>query len=159
MEKTELKQSAAKVEVEHQQKMKEMQDELNNTKLTSDRLKNRLDFAEEKHSILNATSEGFKKEAKALEAKCKSITEALTKSQVEAEKYRTEYSDMREKLLAAEVKVKSSETEKHLIKEGEKRLLQENQSLLDQQRSQNVLLTNLQSVQNNLERIPNGNQT
>ena len=48
-------------------------------KLASDRLKNQLEFSEEKHSIVAATAEGFKKEAKALESKCKSIQEALTK--------------------------------------------------------------------------------
>ena len=43
--------------------------------------------------------------------------------------------------------MKALATEKNLVKEAEKRLMQENQSLLDQQRSQNVLLTNLQSIQ------------
>lgn len=44
-------------------------------------------------------------------------------------------------------------TEKNLVKEAEKRLMQENQSLLDQQRSQNVLLTNLQTFQVIQEKI------
>ena len=54
---------------------------------------------------------------------------------------------MREKLITAEVSLKSLSTEKYLIQEAEKRLMQENQSLLDQQRSQNVLLANLQTIQ------------
>ena len=49
--------------------------------------------------------------------------------------------------MTSEVSVKALVTEKNLVKEAEKRLMQENQSLLDQQRSQNVLLTNLQSIQ------------
>ena len=49
--------------------------------------------------------------------------------------------------MSTEVVIKSLETEKNLVKEAEKRLMQENQSLLEQQRSQNVLLTNLQTIQ------------
>ena len=37
---------------------------------------------------MNTTSEGYKKEAKALEQKCKAITEALNKVRVEAERYK-----------------------------------------------------------------------
>ena len=58
-----------------------------------------------------------------------------------------DYSETKEKLVASEVSTKALATEKNLVKEAEKRLMQENQSLLDQQRSQNVLLTNLQSIQ------------
>lgn len=58
-----------------------------------------------------------------------------------------DYSETKEKLVASEVSAKALATEKNLVKEAEKRLMQENQSLLDQQRSQNVLLTNLQSIQ------------
>ena len=47
-----------------------------------------LSFAEERHSILSTSSEGFKKEAKALEDKCKSINEAFVKTRVEAEKFK-----------------------------------------------------------------------
>ena len=50
-------------------------------------------------------------------------------------------------MVSTEVIIKSLETEKNLIKEAEKRLMQENQSLLEQQRSQNILLTNLQTIQ------------
>ena len=147
-----LKKSFAEKEQNSKKKISSLEEELASARLEKNKFKNQLEFSEEKHSIVVATSEGFKKEAKALEMKCKSITDALSKLQVEAEKYKTDYTSVREKLLTAEVSVKALETEKHLIKEGEKRLMQENQSLLDQQRSQNVLLTNLQTIQNNLER-------
>jgi len=54
---------------------------------------------------------------------------------------------MKDKMVSTEVIIKSLETEKNLVKEAEKRLMQENQSLLGQQRSQNILLTNLQTIQ------------
>ena len=58
-----------------------------------------------------------------------------------------DYSEMKDKLVSTEVINKSLETEKNLVKEAEKRLMQENQSLLDQQRSQNILVTRLQTIQ------------
>ena len=46
-----------------------------------------------------------------------------------------------------QVKLKSSITEKDLVKGTEQRLMQENKTLIEQQRSQTVLLTNLQTIQ------------
>ena len=46
-----------------------------------------------------------------------------------------------------QVNLKSSVTEKNLMKGTEQRLMQENKTLIEQQRSQNVLLTNLQTIQ------------
>merc|ERR1712226_276888 len=128
-----------------------MEDELTTTKLQHDRAKNQLDFADEKHGILSATSEGFKKEAKALEGKCAQLSASVSKLQAELDQYKSENSVIREKLITAEVAVSTLETENHLIKEGEKRLMQENQSMLDNHRSQAVLLTGLQTTQNKLE--------
>ena len=56
--------------------------------------------------------------------KCLLLSEAHSKLQREADTYKADYATVREKLVTAEVQVKSLETEKHLIKEGEKRLMQ-----------------------------------
>ena len=56
-------------------------------------------------------------------------------------------SDAKEKFVTAEVNVKSLQVEKDLIKEANARIMQENESLLNQQRSQSVLLSNLQTIQ------------
>ena len=50
-------------------------------------------------------------------------------------------------LIFLKVRARTTETEKKMIKDREERLLAENKSLLEQQRSRNVLLTNLQSIQ------------
>ncbi|XP_057291201.1 nucleoprotein TPR-like isoform X3 [Hydractinia symbiolongicarpus] len=147
-----LKEVVSKKEKSLNNTINSQEEQLSSIRLERDKLKNQLEFTEEKHSILKTTADGYKREVKALEAKCSSITEALNTIRVEAAKYKQEYSEAKEKLIAAEVNAKSMKTEKNLVKEAEKRLMQENQSLLDQQRSQNVLLTNLQTIQNNLER-------
>lgn len=147
-----LKEETADKQHSLQDTINKMEDEISSLKLESDRLRNQLTFSEEKYSILTTSSEGFKKEAKALEEKCRSINEAFVKTRVEAEKHKQDYSELKEKYVSTEIVIKSLETEKTLVREAEKRLMQENQSLLEQQRSQNVLLTNLQTIQNNLER-------
>jgi len=132
--------------------LSKVEEELGSVRLERERLKNQVEFTEEKHSILSTTTAAYKKEIKAIEAKCQSITNAYNKSRAEAEQYKEDYVSTKEKFVGLEVSVKALETEKNLVKDAEKRLMQENQAMLDQQRSQNVLLTNLQSIQNNLER-------
>ncbi|XP_065676170.1 nucleoprotein TPR-like isoform X2 [Hydra vulgaris] len=127
-------------------------EELSLLRTENNQVKAQLDFSNEKYSILMTTTEGYKKEIKALEEKCQSITNSLNKYRVEAESAKQSYHEMREKLITCEVSLKSLSTEKYLIQEAEKRLMQENQSLLDQHRSQSVLLANLQTIQNNLEK-------
>ncbi|XP_065676121.1 nucleoprotein TPR-like isoform X1 [Hydra vulgaris] len=127
-------------------------EELSLLRTENNQVKAQLDFSNEKYSILMTTAEGYKKEIKALEEKCQSITNSLSKYRVEAESAKQSYHEMREKLITCEVSLKSLSTEKYLIQEAEKRLMQENQSLLDQHRSQSVLLANLQTIQNNLEK-------
>ena len=61
-------------------------------------------------------------------------------------------SEAKEKCVTAEVNVKSLQVEKDLIKEANARIMQENESLLNQQRSQSVLLSNLQTIQVNILR-------
>ena len=47
-----------------------------------------MDHNEERYAMLQSTCDGYKKEAEALEEKCKTITEALAKVRVEAETYK-----------------------------------------------------------------------
>ena len=47
-----------------------------------------VEHSEERYAILQSTSDSFKKEAAALEEKCKTITEALNKVRVEAETFK-----------------------------------------------------------------------
>ena len=49
--------------------------------------------------------------------------------------------------IKSQVKCENLKAEKALMKESEVRLMQENKSLLEHQKSQNVLVTNLQTLQ------------
>lgn len=58
----------------------------------------------------------------------------------------------REKYSHLEVTQRTLKSERDLLVESERRARQQYESLLREQKAQNVLLTNLQTIQNNLER-------
>ena len=60
-------------------------------------------------------------------------------------------------LLKFQVICENLKAEKALMKESEVRLMQENKSLLEHQKSQNALVTNLQTLQVSYHRTDNSN--
>ena len=58
----------------------------------------------------------------------------------------------RQKLSHLEVKHRSLQTERDMLFENEKSVKQQYEHLMKEQKAQNLLLTNLQTIQNNLER-------
>jgi nucleoprotein TPR len=59
---------------------------------------------------------------------------------------------LQERLTKAELSVQNLRTERDLLRSGEQQARSQYEELLREQRGQNVLLTNLQAIQNNLER-------
>ena len=59
---------------------------------------------------------------------------------------------LQERLTKAELSVQNLTTERDLLRAGEQQARSQYEELLREQRGQNVLLTNLQAIQNNLER-------
>ena len=59
---------------------------------------------------------------------------------------------LQERLTKAELSVQNLRTERDLLRTGEQQARSQYEELLREQRGQNVLLTNLQAIQNNLER-------
>jgi len=140
-------------------KQNELKEKIENIEGTSSQLgrenqllKGKLEFLEEKNNSLTSRNDAISRENQALIAKSRALESALSKVQKEAAFYKQELESANEKLINLEVNLKSSVTEKNLMKGTEQRLMQENKTLIEQQRSQNVLLTNLQTIQNNLER-------
>ncbi|KAJ7387616.1 hypothetical protein OS493_000951 [Desmophyllum pertusum] len=116
------------------------------------RLKSQLEFAEERHAMLKSNSEAFKKEASAASEKSRNLQVAISKIQATLDSVSQDMTNTKEKCNKLEVMCENVKAEKALMKESEVRLMQENKSLLEHQKSQNVLVTNLQTLQNNLER-------
>ncbi|XP_074635323.1 nucleoprotein TPR-like isoform X3 [Acropora palmata] len=145
---------AEKAQVE--EKVSEKQDKLESQNIelngTNARLKSQLEFIEERFSMLKTNSEAFKKEATAASEKSRNLQVANSKIQTTLDSSMQELTNIKEKCNKLEVMCENLKAEKALMKESEVRLLQENRSLLEHQKSQNSLVTNLQTLQNNLER-------
>ncbi|XP_065056789.1 nucleoprotein TPR-like isoform X2 [Rhopilema esculentum] len=135
-----------------QTKLEKLEDEVSKLRSENQHGKGKIEFLEEKNDSLKRTNDGLTRESEALVMKSRGLETAVSKQQKEAAFYKQELEAANEKLINLEVALKSSDTEKRLMKGTEQRLMQENKTLIEQQRSQNVLLTNLQTIQNNLER-------
>eukprot|EP00794_Sanderia_malayensis_P010976 gene10976-12139_t len=135
-----------------EEKIEKIEEKTSSLRIENQSLKGKLEFLEEKNNMQQKTNEGLKREANALTEKSRGLETALSKAQKEAVFYKQELELANDKRINAEVSVKSLAAEKRLIKETEQRLMQENKTLVEHQRSRNVLLTNLQTIQNNLER-------
>lgn len=59
---------------------------------------------------------------------------------------------LQEKLTKAELLVQNLKTERNLLQASERQARSQYEELLKEQKGQNVLLTNLQAIQNNLEK-------
>ncbi|XP_020609857.1 nucleoprotein TPR-like isoform X1 [Orbicella faveolata] len=142
----------AQAEEKSSERLDKLQAESHELNGTNARLKSQLEFAEERYAMLKSNSEAFKKEASAVSEKSRSLQVALSKAQVTLDSVSQELANTKEKCNKLEVTCENLKAEKALMKESEVRLMQENKSLLEHQKSQNVLVTNLQTLQNNLER-------
>ncbi|XP_018427815.1 PREDICTED: nucleoprotein TPR [Nanorana parkeri] len=138
-----------KILVEQNEKLQEQVTELRSHNA---RISTQLEFASKRYEMLQDNVEGYRREIASLQEKSQKLS-ATTQKQEQI--IHTMTQDLRaasEKLALAEVKAENLKREKELLKMTETRLSQERTSLLAEQRGQNLLLTNLQTIQVTLER-------
>ncbi|XP_061097242.1 nucleoprotein TPR [Conger conger] len=116
------------------------------------KLSTQLDFAGKRYAMLQENMEGYRREIASLREKSQKM--AAT-GQRQEQIIHTMTQDLRaanEKLALAEVRGENLKKERDMLKMAESRLNQEKESILSEQRSQNLLLTNLKAIQLTLER-------
>ena len=111
-----------------------------------------LEYSNERYEMLDSTHKGLKSELSALRDKEKKVSSMLTRHQVTVDRLTQELLAAREQNSRLEVSQRSLKVERDTLLKSERRLQQQYEDLLKEQRSQNVLLTNIQAIQNNLER-------
>ena len=102
--------------------------------------------------MLDSTQKVFKNELAALHNKEGQLTSALTKHQITVDKLTQELFESKEKVSCLEISYRTLKSERDMLYEGERRARQQYEDIIREQRSRNILLTNLQTIQNNLER-------
>ncbi|GAB1608232.1 nucleoprotein TPR-like [Argonauta hians] len=129
--------------------------EVSDLRVQNTKLASQLEFATERYKVLQNNSECYRKEIGILKEQNK-------KSSAQSVDLEKNISVLHSDLVTAQVNVSRLEsrcqnlvTERDLLKAAEQRLAQEKENMLKEQHSQNVLLSNLQTIQNNMERVEN----
>ena len=111
-----------------------------------------LEYSNERYQLLESHSNGRKREVDALREKTQQLSNALTKHQLSLNTVTQDLLTTREKLTKAEISCQTLTSEKRMLMESEKRVQTQYEHILREQKGQNVLLMNLQSIQNSMEK-------
>uniref|UniRef100_A0A8C5Q972 Nucleoprotein TPR n=1 Tax=Leptobrachium leishanense TaxID=445787 RepID=A0A8C5Q972_9ANUR len=134
---------------EQNDKLREQVTELRsqNTKIST-----QLEFASKRYEMLQDNVESYRREITSLQEKTQKLSATTQKQEQIMNTLTHDLRAVNEKLAVAEVRAENLKREKELFKMSEARLTQERETLLTEQRGQNLLLTNLQTIQVTLER-------
>ncbi len=102
--------------------------------------------------MLDGAHKGLKKELIALNNKETKLMALLTKHQVTMDAMNTELFSSKDKISRLEVERQSLKNERDALYESERRSRSLYEQMTKEKHGQNVLLTNLQSIRNNMER-------
>ncbi|KAK1164025.1 hypothetical protein AOXY_G16008 [Acipenser oxyrinchus oxyrinchus] len=134
---------------EHSEKLQEQVSELRsqNTKIST-----QLEFASKRYEMLQDNVDGYRREIASMREKCEKLSATTQKQEQIIHTMTQDLRAVNEKLAVAEVRGENIRKERDMLKMVESRLSQEKESILAEQRGQNLLLTNLQSIQVTLDR-------
>ncbi|XP_063796301.1 nucleoprotein TPR [Pseudophryne corroboree] len=134
---------------EQNEKLQEQVTELRsqNTKIST-----QLEFASKRYEMLQDNVESYRREITSLQEKSQKLSATTQKQEQIINTMTQDLRAANEKLAVAEVRAENLRREKELLKVTESRLSHERESLLSERRGQNLLLTNLQTIQVTLER-------
>ncbi|XP_033645246.1 nucleoprotein TPR-like [Asterias rubens] len=134
------------------EQLEKMRKDVSDFRVQNAQLTSQLDFAGERYRILQSNVDGYKKEIASHRDKSQKYTAELTRNQQKINSLTQDLMAATEKLTRAEVARDNLRTERDLLKGVEARLVQEKETMQRGNQSQTLLLTNLQTIQNNLER-------
>ncbi|KAM9848441.1 translocated promoter region b, nuclear basket protein [Aulostomus maculatus] len=135
--------------MEHNEKL---QEQLSDLRSQNAKISTQLEFASKRYEMLQDNVEGYRKEFSSLKEKGQKMAADAQKNEQIIHTLNEDLRAAKEKLSMAEGRVESIRQERDMLKLVESKLTQEKETILSQQQSQNLLLTNLQNIQATLER-------
>ncbi|KAJ7332338.1 hypothetical protein JRQ81_014518 [Phrynocephalus forsythii] len=129
-----------------------LQEQVTDLRSQNTKISTQLDFASKRYAMLQDNVEGYRREITSLHERIQKLTATTQKQEQIINTMTQELRGANEKLAVAEVRAENLKKEKDILKMAEVRLTQQKESLMAEQRGQNLLLTNLQSIQVILER-------
>ncbi|XP_051989723.1 nucleoprotein TPR-like isoform X2 [Xyrauchen texanus] len=116
------------------------------------KLSSQLEFACKRYEMLQENVNAYRREIEALREKSQKMTATHQRHEQIIHTITQDLREANEKLAMAEMRVENISKERDILKQVENRLAQEKESILTEQRGQNLLLTNLKSIQLTMER-------
>uniref|UniRef100_A0A673I5F2 Nucleoprotein TPR n=1 Tax=Sinocyclocheilus rhinocerous TaxID=307959 RepID=A0A673I5F2_9TELE len=116
------------------------------------KLSSQLEFAFKRYDMLQDNVNGFRREIEAHREKNQKMTATHQRHEQIIHTMTQDLREANEKLAMAELRIENIRKERDILKQVENRLAQEKESVLTEQRGQNLLLTNLKSIQLTMER-------
>uniref|UniRef100_A0A3P8SK27 Nucleoprotein TPR n=1 Tax=Amphiprion percula TaxID=161767 RepID=A0A3P8SK27_AMPPE len=129
-----------------------LQEQLSDLRSQNAKISTQLEFASKRYEMLQDNVEGYRKEIASLREKGQKMSAATQKLEQTSHTLNEDLRAAKEKLTMAEGRAENLRKERDMLKLVESRLNQEKETILSQQQSQNLLLTNLQAIQATLER-------
>ncbi|XP_069377798.1 translocated promoter region b, nuclear basket protein isoform X6 [Paralichthys olivaceus] len=128
------------------------QEQLSDLRSQNAKISTQLEFASKRYEMLQDNVEGYRKEIASLREKEQKMIAATQKQEQTIHTLNEDLRAAKEKLSMAEGCAEGLRKERDLLKLEESRVIQEKETIQSQQQSQNLLLTNLQTIQATLER-------
>uniref|UniRef100_A0A3B3ZID7 Nucleoprotein TPR n=1 Tax=Periophthalmus magnuspinnatus TaxID=409849 RepID=A0A3B3ZID7_9GOBI len=128
-----------------------LQEQISELRSANAKISTQLEFAS-KYEMLQDNVDGYRKEIASLREKEQKMSTAIQKHEQTIHTLSEDLKAAKEKLAMSEGQVGSLRKERDMLKLVESRLTNEKEAILSQQQNQNLLLTNLQSIQATLER-------
>ncbi|XP_041791081.1 translocated promoter region b, nuclear basket protein [Chelmon rostratus] len=129
-----------------------LQEQLSDLHSQNAKISTQLEFASKRYEMLQDNVEHYRKEIASLREKGQKMAAATQKHEQTIHTLNEDLRATKEKLAMAEGNSESLRKERDMLKLVESRLNQEKETILSQQQTQNLLLTNLQTIQATLER-------
>ncbi|XP_036970596.1 translocated promoter region b, nuclear basket protein isoform X1 [Acanthopagrus latus] len=128
------------------------QEQLSDLHSQNAKISTQLEFASKRYEMLQDNVESYRKEIASLREKEQKMAAAAQKHEQTIHTLNEDLRAAKEKVAMAEGHVENLRKERDMLKLVESRLNQEKETILSQQQTQNLLLTNLQTIQATLER-------
>lgn len=129
-----------------------LQEQLSDLRSQNAKMSTQLEFASKRYEMLQDNVEGYRKDIATQREKGQKMAAATQKLEQTIHTLNEDLRAAKDKLTMAEGCAENLRKERDMLKLVESRLNQEKEMFLSQQQSQNLLLTNLQTIQATLER-------
>ncbi|XP_062990920.1 nucleoprotein TPR isoform X2 [Elgaria multicarinata webbii] len=135
-----------------------LQEQVTDLRSQNTKISTQLEFASKRYEMLQDNVEGYRREITSLHERIQKLSATTQKQEQIINTMTQDLRGANEKLAVAEVRAENLKKEKDILKMAEVRLTQQRESLIAKERGQNLLLTNLQSIQVILERAETDTQ-